>query len=351
MKIELESSLKQNISFQILFWMALLLFSSVRSYGEYSRDGFEQMVIYNVCHWVFQIIGANFIYYVLIRKYFDQKKYILFSGYLVISIYVISVVNRIFIVYMAEPFFIETPKDSLISIFTDINYLLFHYAFPVISGAFIFISVMFILRYKDEKQNATILLQEKAELELKSLKSQLNPHFLFNTLNNIYSLSLINSEKTSESISRLSDILDYILYKGQRNQIPVSEELTIINDYIALESLRYNDRLKIHQFIKIDSPNTVPPLLYLTLVENAFKHGAGKIAEEVEIHIHLETNTNNSIFRIENTCVSDTCIKEEGIGLQNIEKQLQHQYRDHFKLNISHENNTFKVEINTPAKI
>ncbi|WP_160139952.1 sensor histidine kinase [Chryseobacterium sp. c4a] len=341
----------QNLYFQLLFWIALFLFGTAKTYGEYDGEVFNQSVIYNFCHWIFQILGANFIYYFLIRYFFDRKKYIEFSIYLILSLYCISVANRIFIVDIAEPFFTHEPKDSLISIFTDIRYLLFHYTFPIISGAFIFISIMFFMRYKDEKENSIKLQKEKTELELKSLKSQLNPHFLFNTLNNIYSLSISRSDKTSQSISQLSDILDYILYKGQKKWVPVADELSIIDDYIALESLRYSDeRLKITKKIAIRSSNCIPPLLYLTLVENAFKHGAGKNFEATEIKIELEANEKISVFKIKNTFITPSVHHETGIGLQNIQQQLEHHYPGNFTFYISRENNIFNVEIITPSQ-
>lgn len=341
---------RQNIYFQLFFWAALFLFGIARVYDDYNGAMLKQLVIYNFCHWIFQILAANFIYYILIRLLFDRKRYTEFILSLILSLYFISVANRIFIVDIAEPIFTNEPQDSLISMFTDIRYLLLHYTFPIISGAFIFTSIMFFMRYKDEKENTIQLEKEKAELELKSLKSQLNPHFLFNTLNNIYSLSIINSDKTSRSISQLSDILDYILYKGQKKWVSVADEWNIIENYIALESLRYSDeRLKITGRTVLASPNSIPPLLYLTLVENAFKHGAGKSTGQTEIKIELETNRTQSVFRIENTYRNSLDYNEKGIGLQNIKRQLQHHYQGHFTFHISRENNIFNVEIITPS--
>jgi hypothetical protein len=349
MKTPSENPLRQNVYFQLFFWTALFLFGTARMYGEYDGGIFKEVLIYNFCHWIFQIIGANFIYFILIRHFFDRKRYIEFSLYLILSLYLISIINRFFLVYIAEPLFTNEVKDSVFDIFTDIPYLLIHYTFTIISGAFIFISIMFFIRYKDEKERTIKLQKEKTELELQSLKSQLNPHFLFNTLNNIYSLSISHSDKTSQSISQLSDILDYILYKGQKKWVPVSDELAIIDHYIALESLRYHDeRLKIGKHIALNSPNTIPPLLYLTLVENAFKHGAGKSSETTAIKIEVETNTQYSVFKIENTFPDHQPDHERGIGLQNIKRQLEYHYHGNFTFQISQENNIFKVEITTP---
>jgi len=164
-KIETEKNYKPNIGFQILFWIALFLLIEARNYGEYDNADIRLIFYYDLCHWIFQIISANFIYYVLIKHFFDRKKYFLFSALLLVVLYVFSVINRLFIVYIAEPFFCNLPQDSIYSIFTDIRYLSISYTFSIITGTFAFVSVMFMLRYKSEKQNTTKLLKEKAELE------------------------------------------------------------------------------------------------------------------------------------------------------------------------------------------
>ncbi|WP_315055391.1 histidine kinase [Chryseobacterium indoltheticum] len=210
------------------------------------------------------------------------------------------------------------------------------------------ISVMYILRYKNEKQNTVQLQKEKAELELKALKSQLNPHFLFNTLNNIYSLSIENSKYTSESISRLSDILDYILYKGQQKLVTLSDELRIIDAYIELEKLRYDERLNVTKSENVEFTDLVPPLLYLSLVENAFKHGAEKTSGNIDIRISIVTGIDHSIFKVENSAFEDSSDKRKGIGLENVERQLQSYYQDQYAMKITNESNWFTIEIITP---
>lgn len=348
-KITKKKSIQQNISYQFIFWIGLFLFGMAKDYDQYNDDNFNEILIYNLSHWVFQIAAANFIYFVLIDRFFNSKKYFLFLLCLVVSIYLISVINRFFIVYGVEPIFMNYPKDSLEDIVTDLNYLLFHYVFSIVTGSFIFISTMFMIRYRNEKENTTQLLKEKAELELKALKSQLNPHFLFNTLNNIYALSLTNSEIASESIHRLSDILDYILYKGQRKAVLISDELLIIDDYIELEKLRYDERLKVCKFEKLESSNNIPPLLFLSLVENAFKHGSGKLSGETKINIWVETNPDYSILKVENTCMETGELEKEGLGLKNIKEQLYLYYNTRFELSVVKENNWFTITIKIPA--
>lgn len=340
--------LKKEIVYQSIFWIALFVFGIFRTYGEYDKVNFGKLFYYDLCHWIFQIIGANWIYYVLIRKLFERKKYLLFTICFFVGMYLLGVLNRIFVVYVAEPFFASESQDSLKDILTDIQYLLYHYILPVISAAFIFISMKFMLRYKDEKQNTLQLQKEKSELELKALKSQLNPHFLFNTLNNIYALSITDSDATSRSISRLSDILDYILYKGQKEKVSVAEEFNIVKDYIALEMLRYDERLKVNIEEQIGFPGVIPPLLYLSFVENAFKHGAEKTNGPVEIRISIETNVQDAIFTVENQFFEKSSEKRSGIGLENVKRQLDLYYPNDYSLVVKQEDKWFKVELKTP---
>jgi len=338
---------KRDLVFQFIFWISLFLFGFAKDYAENSQLTTFELFIYGIRYLIFQIIGAGFIYFVLIKKFFFLKKYLLFVIYLVAGLYTLSVACRLFTVYITEPLFANYSKEGLTEIFTDLEYLIFHYSFPLGTGIFIFISVTFMYQLKSEKEKADLLQKEKSELELKSLKAQLNPHFLFNTLNNIYSLSFEDSVKTRESLSRLADILDYILYKGQIDFVPVSEELKIIEDYIALESLRYDERLKITKTIELSSPNIIPPLIYLSLVENAFKHGAANPVGDIKIHIVLKTERGKSIFKIENSFNPHEKSIKEGIGLKNIREQVNLIYDNNYEFNIFENENTFIVEITT----
>jgi len=344
----LNEKLRNEIVYQIILWISLYTFGLFRSYAEYEQQNLREIFFYDICHWIFQVIGANLIYFVLIRKFFEAKRYALFAIYFIAALYILGVLNRIFIVYAAEPWFINEPQNSIPDILSEIKYLIFYYLLPIISGAFIFISMKFMLRYRDEKQNTLQLQKEKSELELKALKSQLNPHFLFNTLNNIYSLSVTGSAATSQSISQLSDLMDYILYKGQKEMVPIAEELKIVKDYIALEKLRYGDRLVLHILEKIELPGAVPPLLYLSFVENAFKHGAEKTSGTAQIKISVETNAGYAVFKVENQFFKEQQNKSVRIGLENIKKQLDLYYQHRYSLEIKQENNWFILKLMTP---
>lgn len=131
--------------------------------------------------------------------------------------------------------------------------------------------------------------------------------------------------------------------------VTVSDELTIVNHYIELEKLRYDERLKLNLQTQLNSPNIIPPLIYLSLVENAFKHGAGKMTDGTEINIDIKTTPEESVLRIENTCPESMESNNKGIGLDNIKEQLKLYYNNNFTFSILHKQNKFMVELITPA--
>lgn len=173
---------------------------------------------------------------------------------------------------------------------------------------------------------------EKQQAELNYLKSQTNPHFLFNTLNNIYSLARDKSDLAPESILRLSKILRFMLYETSGDYIAIEQELKILSDYIALEGLRYDDSLHINFNYDVeDMKQALPPLLLIPLVENAFKHGVSETRTRPFVDIHLSVNKRQLEFVVKNstdTYFGDGSLKEN-IGLSNLRRQLELLYLDY----------------------
>lgn len=182
------------------------------------------------------------------------------------------------------------------------------------------------------KQAAQQLRIEKQEAELNYLKSQTNPHFLFNTLNNIYSLARDKSDLAPESILRLSKILRFMLYETGGAYIAIEQELKIMSDYIALEKLRYDDTLHINFNYDIeDMKQALPPLLLIPLVENAFKHGVSETRNHPFVDIHLSVNERQLAFFVKNSAqaVPGERSVKENIGLSNLRRQLELLYSDY----------------------
>lgn len=181
-----------------------------------------------------------------------------------------------------------------------------------------------------EKNNQ--LNMEKKEAELNYLKAQTNPHFLFNTLNNIYSLARDKSDLAPESILRLSKILRFMLYEAGGDFIAIEEEIRIMNDYIALERLRYDDSLRISFEIHIeDQKQKLPPLLMIPLVENAFKHGVSETRDRPFVEINLQVVNEQLLFVVTNSVekMVERGEVKENIGLSNLRKQLALLYTDY----------------------
>ena len=197
------------------------------------------------------------------------------------------------------------------------------------------------------KNTAQRLLIEKQAAELNYLKSQTNPHFLFNTLNNIYSLALDKSDLAPEAILRLSKILRFMLYETGGNYIAIEQEMKIINDYIALERLRYDESLHVNFNYDIDNfKQSLPPLLLIPLVENAFKHGASETRNQPFVDIHLSVNQRQLAFIVKNSTgeFSEEKSARENIGLSNLRRQLELLFKD-FSLAVQQGNSIFTATL------
>jgi len=204
-----------------------------------------------------------------------------------------------------------------------------------------------IYNYIKLKQATQKLLIEKQVAELNYLKSQTNPHFLFNTLNNIYSLARDKSDLAPESILRLSKILRFMLYETSGKYIPIEQEIKIISDYIALEKLRYDDSLRINFNYDIeDMKQAIPPLLLIPLVENAFKHGVSETRGQPFVDIHLSVNKRQLSFVVKNSTEDPSEEKsvKENIGLSNLRRQLELLYK-HYDLTVQQNGSEFNATL------
>ena len=196
------------------------------------------------------------------------------------------------------------------------------------------------------KEREKSLVKEKLETELKFLRNQANPHFLFNTLNNIYALARKKSDKTPEVVMKLSELLSFMLYESGKDTIAISQEVKMIEDYIDLQKIRYSNRLSILFDRKIDNDiQPIAPLLLLPLVENAFKHGVSETRFDSFINIDMRLSDGQLKFLIKNTIENgETKPGNDNIGLPNIKRQLELMYKEHEML-IQDDGKTFTVNI------
>jgi two-component system, LytTR family, sensor kinase len=217
--------------------------------------------------------------------------------------------------------------------FPTLNHLLENQMGYSVGSVVLFGISRHIYGYVRLKQAEQQLRIEKQEAELNYLRSQTNPHFLFNTLNNIYSLARDKSDLAAESILRLSKILRFMLYETGGNYIAIERELQIMKDYLDLEKLRYDDSLRVNFNYDIeDMKQALPPLLLIPLVENAFKHGVSETRNQPFVEVHLSINKRVLNFVVKNSMEPslDEPRLKENIGLSNLRRQLELLYKEYY---------------------
>jgi two-component system LytT family sensor kinase len=233
-----------------------------------------------------------------------------------------------------------------LSTFTTEQALSYHFGFSV-GSIFFFGIIRHIYNYRRLRAAAQRWLIEKQQAELNYLKSQTNPHFLFNTLNNIYSLARDKSDLAPESILRLSKILRFMLYEAGGAFIAIEQELKIISDYIALEKLRYDESLRVNFSNDIeDMKQALPPLLLIPLVENAFKHGVSETRTHPFVDMYLSVNNRQLLFLVKNSTeeLQEKGKLKENIGLSNLRRQLELLYTD-YNLSVQHNDSGFSATL------
>ncbi|WP_240935652.1 sensor histidine kinase [Hymenobacter sp. HDW8] len=200
-------------------------------------------------------------------------------------------------------------------------------------------SVAAVQRGQREAQLRQALEQEKVSTELSWLKAQINPHFFFNTLNNIYSLTLLDGERAREAIHRLSRMMRYVLYDTQHGTAQLSQEVQFLQDYIDLMQLRLTDNVRIEFTIPHPLQEaSIAPLILLTFVENAFKHGVSTVASS-RIHIAMQQPTPDTLeVTVQNSVFSDRPValdENSGIGLTNTRRRLELLYPGRYTLTVT----------------
>ncbi len=190
------------------------------------------------------------------------------------------------------------------------------------------------------------LQADKGKAELALLKSQVNPHFFFNTLNNLYGLVVEKSEKAPEVVLKLSDMMRYTIYEGKEESVSLMDEVRYMETYIELHKIRYQKKVDIQFKHEVDEAVQVAPLLFIIVLENAFKHGVEALTENAYIHLSLKTQGNQILFTIENNYEPNASRPKAGIGLENLKKRLAHSYPDRHQLTIEKTDTVYTVHLN-----
>jgi two-component system LytT family sensor kinase len=204
------------------------------------------------------------------------------------------------------------------------------------------------------KQAQQVLLHEKLQAELKFLKTQIHPHFLFNTLNNLYALTLKKSDLAPAMVLKLSELINYMLYECREDQVLLEHEIKFIYNYVDIEQLRYGDKLDVDISVHGNvNGRKIAPLLLLPFVENCFKHGASLELDQSWVKIDIEVLPDRTLFKVENNKVTTNGrLSNDGIGINNVKRRLDLLYPGNHELKIISGEETFLVilSINQKAK-
>ena len=286
--------------------------------------------------------------YVLIPRFLKQKNYVFYIFWLIVLLSASSLFVQLIIVYPLRT--ILQVSDQFSSFDTNT-----HSAFFFATLFYVGVSSMlkFIkdwISMQDLNYKLAKIEKQKLEAELSTLKGQLNPHFLFNSLNNIYSLSLIKSEKVPDLILKLSDLMRHIIYESKENFISLEKEIEFVDNFVSLQRIRTSEKT----LIEYEKTGTVPgariaPLLFEPFIDNAFKHGlpGNESKDFIRIHFNFE-QASMLTFQIENN-YSDAekwTSKNSGIGIRNVKQRLALLYnKKDYSLNISKENYIYSVTL------
>ena len=321
------------------FWLSFVLVFLV-IYGPVFNN-FPWLFLSSLVMLPFTMLVVYSINYLFLPLFLKQKRYLLLG-------------LLIFLILLLEP---PLPRLLVMRIsgeeinfknFLDYNLLPFYFETGLIT--FIAFSIKLFKERNREQDEKNQLEKQKLQAELDALKGQLNAHFLFNTLNNLYGLAKKKSEHAPAGILMLSDMLHFVLYECTQPAYPLQKELDFINNYIELEKLRYGERLKIEKEEDLQhSEIRIAPLLLFPFVENSFKHGASKKKDKVWIRIRVTSTAQDLKFEVENNRYlepSKDSRETGGLGLENVQKRLDILYPGQHSLSIKSDDSTFSVCLN-----
>ena len=339
-----------HIGFWLLYTLAYALIDM--SFSRYpSGDGYsltEQFFIVwsvEISMLPAKLIAAYTFLYYLVPRHFRPSNYLRFGLLCLLLLLPLMVFNRVIVYYFVYPVIYDYPTQA--DQFLNLRRMLF-YVLDIASAVGVASTVKLLKGRLESQLREEELQREKLQSELNFLRAQTNPHFLFNTLNNIYALARKQSPNTAPVVMKLSQILRFMLYECTQPRIPLGNELKVIRDYIELEKLRYNKRLSISFQESIDEPHRpVAPLLLLPFVENAFKHGSSETRFDTYINIDLRLQAGQLGLTVANSKDSDPVAPpSNGIGLQNVRRQLELLYPGQHQLAIQNEAQRFTVQLN-----
>ena len=324
------------------YWVLWVIFWGVM-WGTYDNN-YSKTFHFQIVELPFKLLLVYPVIYILMPGLLLNRKYITFLFSYLTYLLIIGIALKLVWYYYLDVIYFPFNKfkpplkpTEVLNVILTLN-----------NAMIIPFSVKLIAFWMFHQNKSNTLERDKLEAELKYLKTQINPHFLFNALNSVYALSLKKSELTSNTISQLSDIMRYIIYEASEPLISLKEEIDFIESYVDFEKLRIEEDVDISLNIDSNDNKKIPPLLFIPIIENAFKHVRSFEGEKPWIVIQLECNKESIKLFVENSYKKDTIEEKKGIGLENLEKRLDILFPNKYKMEFSKQDYSFKslLEIN-----
>jgi len=328
---------KKIVQNHLLFWLVLLgSFALIQFFKDGNSVPFYRIFFENLKRLPAMMLSTYVFNYVLLPRFYNEKRWVLFWSTTILLFYFSTALDRFINIYIFETLFREGDftKESIFEILADWTFLLTGYFAPIALATFT-LTFSNVIDKKNEMEKRMVTLErDKNRIQLNALKSQIHPHFLFNTLNNLYALTLQKSDKAPETVATLSEMLDYMLYQCDAVVVPLEKEIVLLKNYIKLEQLRYGEEVVVKFDVeeKISSLK-IAPFILLSILENAFKHGVSGVVQNPQINVHLGYDNLQLHFEVKNTFneieSEDFDQYRKGIGVSNITKQLELLYPDY----------------------
>ena len=328
-----------RVARHVLIWLCVLLCLVI-------IDGRELGLGYSVAEQLIVVLFYMIIVYFnlnyLIPNYLSQKTVLTYTGLLLLSAMILTPIRTIalYFLYSGEPIYQEYFAFRWHEIFMGM--------FLVGAGSTLAKILSDWLRHERDKKD---LQTQTMQSELRFLKSQINPHFLFNTLNSLYALTLKKSDAAPEIVIKLSEMMRYMLYECNERRVPLRKEVQYIQNYLDLERLRQGQHAEIEFRLNGEiKEQQIAPLMFTPFLENSFKHGLNNQLSEGFVRIQLDVNDQKVELQIENSKAPVKPVQNHGkpsggIGLVNVRRRLNLIYPDHYNLNVKDEPNSYKVNL------
>lgn len=330
---------ESNLIYHLVFWLVFYFFLVVISQESYPL---ATGMLINLIRIFFYSIAVYVNLFILFPRYLAVQKYWHYILFLCLVIMVIVPLECVALYYS-----ISHDHITLQSFLNKSINSIFILTFFVASSSSIYKIINDWFTHQREKVD---LQAQTLKSELKYLKSQVNPHFLFNTLNSLYALTLKKSDLAPEIVLRLSEMMRYMLYECNEKVVPLDKEINYIKNYLELEKLRHGDKFKIN--FELDGEPTglrIAPLMFMPFIENAFKHGLNSQIQSGYVNINMNINNENIRLTVDNSNPPAMPAMRQrrsgGVGLVNIERRLQLIYPGHHKLEIDKTPNSFHIKL------